>query len=83
MNIELRYFASVREALGAGGTIEVDAGSTVGSVRAALIARDAAHADALARHRALRCALNRALCDESAPVVAGDEIAFFPPLTGG
>ena len=44
MKVSIRYFASVREALGPGETIEVEPGATVGTVRSALIARDAAHA---------------------------------------
>ena len=83
MKVTLRYFASIREALGASQTLEVDACTTVGAVRDLLIARDAAHAAALARTRPLRSALNQVLCDESALVTDGAELAFFPPVTGG
>ena len=48
-----------------------------------LIAGDAAHAQALARGRALRIALDQVLSDESAALGDGDEVAFFPPVTGG
>ncbi len=77
--VRLRYFASIREALGAGETIEVPLGATVAAVRDSLIAR----AGVLARSRALRCALDQVLCDESAVVADGSELAFFPPVTGG
>jgi len=83
MRVSIRYFASVREALGPGESIEVESGATVGSVRSALIARDAAHAAALHRGRAVRSALDQLLCDESAAVGEGAEIGFFPPVTGG
>ena len=83
VTIKLRYFASIREALGAQETLQVDAGATVGSIRDALIARGGAHASALARGRALRCAVNQVLCDEATPVADGSELAFFPPVTGG
>jgi sulfur-carrier protein len=83
MKLNVRYFASLREALGSGESLAVEAGATVGSVRDALIARGGAHASALARGRALRSALNQTLCDESAPVADGAEVAFFPPVTGG
>ncbi len=83
MRLTVRYFASIREALGAGEPVEVAAGSTVGAVRDALIARGGAHATALARGRALRSALNQVLCDEAVTVADGAEIAFFPPVTGG
>jgi len=79
----LRYFASIREALGPSETIDLAPGATVASVRDALIARGGEHARVLARGRALRCALDQVLCDESAVVGAGSEVAFFPPVTGG
>ena len=83
MKVQVRYFASIREALGAAETIEVRAGATVGEVRDQLMASSPAHASALARGTALRCALNQALCDESAMVAGDAELAFFPPVTGG
>jgi sulfur-carrier protein len=51
MKLTVRYFASIREALGPNETMEVAAGSAVGTVRDALIARGGAHATALARGR--------------------------------
>ena len=49
-----------------------------------LIARGGAHAERLARGRAIRCALNQAMADDEAlPVPDGAEVAFFPPVTGG
>jgi len=83
MKLTVRYFASIREALGAAETVEIGEGATVGAVRDALIARDDAHARVLARGRALRSALNQVLCDERAVVGEGAELAFFPPVTGG
>lgn len=83
MKIQVRYFASIREALGAGETLELPEGSSVAAARDALIARSAAHATALARGRALRSALNQSLCEESAALSEGAELAFFPPVTGG
>jgi sulfur-carrier protein len=83
MKVTVRYFASIREALGPGETVEAAEGATVGAVRDALIARGGAHAAALARGKALRSALNQVLCDEAAPLVEGAELAFFPPVTGG
>ena len=83
MKLTVRYFASIREALGPVESIDVADGSTVGSVRDLLIARGGAHASALARQRTLRSALNQVLCDEVTAVPAGAELAFFPPVTGG
>lgn len=83
MKVTVRFFASLREALGPGETLELTAGATVGDVRNALMQRGAGHAAALGRGRALRCALNQTLCDESAPLPETCEVAFFPPVTGG
>lgn len=83
MKIQVRYFASIREALGPGETLELPRDATVAFARDALIARGGAHGQALARGRALRSALNQALCDESAALAEGAELAFFPPVTGG
>ena len=83
MKIQVRYFASIREALGPGESLELPAAATVARARDALIERGGAHAAALARGRALRSALNQVLCDESAPLADGAELAFFPPVTGG
>jgi molybdopterin synthase sulfur carrier subunit len=83
MKVTVRYFAALREALGPAETVELDEGATVGALRERLIARDAAHAAALARGRAVRSALNQQMCDESALLDEGAEVAFFPPVTGG
>jgi len=83
MKVQLRYFASLREALGTGETVDAAPGSTVAQLRDALIARGAPHAAALARGRAVRTALDQTLCDESARLHEGAELAFFPPVTGG
>ena len=84
MTLRLRYFASIREALGSGESFEPEVeGMTVAQVRDALIARGGAHAAALGRTRAVRTALDQVLCDEAALVPRDAEIAFFPPVTGG
>jgi molybdopterin synthase sulfur carrier subunit len=83
MNVDVRYFAAVREALGQGERVEVGAGATVATLRDALVARGGRHAEALGRARVLRSAKNRVLCAEDTPVGDGDEVGFFPPLTGG
>ena len=48
-----------------------------------LAARDAGHAAAFQNRRTVRCAVNQEFADPSAAVRPGDEIAFFPPVTGG
>jgi molybdopterin synthase sulfur carrier subunit len=83
ITVRLRYFASLREALGPADTLSVADGATLGSVRDQLIARGGRHAEVLARTRALRGAINQVLSDETAAVADGAEVAFFPPVTGG
>ena len=84
MKVEVRYYASIREALGPGEALEGAEGATVASIRDALIARGGAHANALARGKALRTAPNKVLCDDTAVLPqGGGELAFFPPVTGG
>lgn len=83
ITVKLRFFASLREKLGEGETLFLPAGSTVAAARELLLARDGTHAQALARGRAVRCALNQKMCAESAALADGDELAFFPPVTGG
>lgn len=83
MKIHLRYFASLREQLGSAESLELPDGLTVGQLRDQLLTRSDAHALALARGRAVRCALNQTLCKEDALLTDGAELAFFPPVTGG
>lgn len=84
MKVRVRYFASVREALGSGEAVEIAAGTRLSGLRDQLIARGGRHAEALGRGRALRMALDQAMvADESMTVHEGAEIAFFPPVTGG
>lgn len=83
ITVTVRYFASIREALGTGAEECTTTASTLGALRDELIARGAASADVLARGRAVRMAHNQVLCDESVSLAAGDEVAFFPPVTGG
>jgi sulfur-carrier protein len=83
MSLTVRYFASLREALGPAETLPHAPGLTLGAVRSLLVARGGAHAQALAPGRAVRCAVNQVMADESAAVPDGAEVAFFPPVTGG
>ncbi|MFT7774282.1 MAG: molybdopterin converting factor subunit 1 [Roseateles sp.] len=83
MTVELRFFASLREKLGAGEALALPEGSTVGVAREVLQTRGGVHAEVLARGRAVRAALNQKMCAESAVLKDGDELAFFPPVTGG
>ncbi|KQV48911.1 molybdopterin synthase sulfur carrier subunit [Pelomonas sp. Root1217] len=83
MAVKLRFFASLREKLGEGEALILPDGSSVAAAREALRARGGIHAEALASGRAVRAALNQKMCVESAALSDGDELAFFPPVTGG
>ena len=83
MKIRIRYFASLREALGAGEEITVQAGLSVGELRAQLVARGGRHAEVLAGARPVRAAVNQTMAADSVLLTEDAEVAFFPPVTGG
>ena len=82
MSVKILYFASLKEAIGmAGETIELPVGvTTVGALRDWLVTQGR---EKLASAKNLRCAVNQDMAGLDAPVREGDEIAFFPPVTGG
>ena len=81
--ITVRYFASIREALGQGEEAVDTPAATLGALRQELLARGGAYAEVLAPGRAVRMALNQELSEEVVPLPEGAEVAFFPPVTGG
>jgi molybdopterin synthase sulfur carrier subunit len=85
MKVKVLYFAALREQLGtAGEDIELPAGvGTLGALRKHLMARGGAWQSALAEGRLVRMAVNQDMAQASAAIKAGDEVAFFPPVTGG
>lgn len=83
MKVSVKYFASIREAIGMPGETINTPAATLAALRDELIASGGARAESLARGRAVRMALNQVMCDESAPLSDGAEVAFFPPVTGG
>ena len=83
MQVTVKYFASIREAMGVGSETVVTHATTLGALRDELMARGGPGAEALARGRAVRVALNQTMSDETAVLSDGAEVAFFPPVTGG
>ena len=85
MTISVLYFARLKEAVGRGSEqIELPAGVvTVGGVSTLLAAREGVWAHEFAPGRAVRAAVNQDLAGADTPVKDGDELAFFPPGTGG
>jgi len=83
MTVKILYFAGLREQLGTPGEDLELAPTTVAGLRSQLMARGGAWQSALAQGRALRVAVNQEMAQPTTPVKPGDEIAFFPPVTGG
>jgi molybdopterin synthase sulfur carrier subunit len=83
MMLRVRYFASVREAVGQGSEEVQTRSETLGALRDELIGRGEPYASALARRRAVRMALDQVMSDDQALLREGCEVAFFPPVTGG
>jgi molybdopterin synthase sulfur carrier subunit len=83
--ITLLYFARLREALGTGREeLALPAGVVnLGELRAHLALRGDAWAKEMAAGRNLRAAVNQDIATADTAVRDGDEIAFFPPVTGG
>ena len=83
--ITLVYLARLRESLGVPSEIvELPAGiANVGALLAWLRGRGGAWAAELAPGRAVRVAVNFDVARNDTPVRAGDEVALFPPVTGG
>jgi sulfur-carrier protein len=85
VTVQILYFAALREQVGkASEAIELPADvTTVSALRSHLMKRGAAWEKALASTRALRVAVNQDMAEPTTPVKSGDEVAFFPPVTGG
>ena len=84
-DVSILYFAWLRERTGtAEETLTLPAGvGTVDALMTWLRARSPGHAAALAEAARVRCAVNQEFATPETPVHPGDEIAFFPPVTGG
>ena len=83
--ITVLYFARLRETLGTGSeriALPPEVRDLEG-LRAMLVARGGAWEEALAPSKAVRAAVNQAMATGDASISDGDEVAFFPPVTGG
>jgi molybdopterin synthase sulfur carrier subunit len=83
--VRLLYFAWLRERVGAAEEeVELPAGvATVADLIGWLQARGPGFAAAFATTKTIRCAVNQSFAGPEAAVATGDEVAFFPPVTGG
>jgi molybdopterin synthase sulfur carrier subunit len=85
MNLELRFFASLREALGVSQesiTIPAEV-KTIADLRSYLAKRSDQWTAVLGNKKIIRCALNQQMVDANTPLEDDAEVAFFPPVTGG
>jgi sulfur-carrier protein len=83
VKLTVKYFASVREAIGRAGEQLDSQAATVAALRAELVARGGAYAQSLAPGKSVRVAVDQVMSEESAGLAEGCEVAFFPPGTGG
>jgi len=83
--VDLVYLARLREAFGRSGEAFAlgNGEATVGALLAALRARGGVFAQELAPGRAIRVAVNHTMAGDDTAIVSGDEVAVFPPVTGG
>lgn len=83
--VQVLYFAWLRERIGvAEEHITLPPGvDTVAALTAWLKTRSPRHDAALSASTTVRCAVNQDFAAPETPVRAGDEVAFFPPVTGG
>jgi len=83
--LRILYFAWLRERVGtAEEEVEVPPGiATVADLVAWLKARGPGFAAAFTATKTIRCAVNQSFAGPEAPIATGDEVAFFPPVTGG
>lgn len=81
MKIRALYFARYRERIGIDSEWTEGDFAVLDDVRQALLGRSEAHA--VLGETNLMCARNEVLCRLDEPVEDGDELAFFPPVTGG
>lgn len=77
------YFAAVRERIGLPQEEVTTEAATVTDLITELCARDPRYAAAFADRQALRVALDQELASFDAPLAGVQEVAFFPPMTGG
>ena len=85
MKVSVLFFASLREQVGVPREdVELPGdASTAGALRSHLSAQCVALTTALSEGRRLRMAVNQDMAQASTAIKSGDEVAFFPPVTGG
>lgn len=83
MKVTIRFFSSLREQLGISHQVHETVALDVAQLRSELMLLQPGFALALAPGKAIRVAVNQEVCDDTAFLSEGCEVAFFPPVTGG
>jgi sulfur-carrier protein len=85
MNINILYFARIKEAVNySSESIDLpDEVKTVTALKNFLAKRGEIWANLFSGKQVIRAAINHTLVDDLAAINTGDEVAFFPPVTGG
>lgn len=82
--MKVLFFAQLRERLNCDSTeLNIELPARVNEIREALLVRFPDHTDLLQSGRALVAINQELINNEAAEVTASDEVAFFPPVTGG
>lgn len=82
--IEVHYFARLREQLAINQeTLPMDGLQTAADVMQQLRARGDVWGDVFGEDQLIMVAVNQEMCDADQAIKDGDEVAFFPPVTGG
>lgn len=85
MQVKVKYFALLREAIGCDeeNVTTPETVRTAGELKAWLASSDARHGKAFSSVKRIRAAVNGTMVQDAAVIPEGAEVAYFPPVTGG
>ena len=84
MTVKVVFFGSLREALGVNSVdLKISGSSRVSSLISQLADQQSAEWLDILTAENIRIAVNQSIISEDVGVTDGDEVAFFPPVTGG
>ena len=84
MTVKIVLFANLREALGVDSVeLQITGSSSVSALISQLADQQSEEWFEMLTAENIRVAVNQDLINEDVDIVDGDEVAFFPPVTGG
>ena len=84
MTVKIVFFANLREALGVDSVdLQVSGSSSVSTLISQLANQQSPEWLGILTAENIRIAVNQDMINEDVGVIDGDEVAFFPPVTGG